>query len=121
MSGEVTSQIELTDSEIIKIEGVLQHLSQKQGRIQHLDGYRREIIERFAGIGLGVNVRVYTTTQSGLYAFDIDITERVMGEFDPDQQVWDVTHDILDLGTKGVIDTKTKKDGIRPPRPKKDK
>lgn len=110
---EVTSQLQdLNDSDVVRIEGVL-HLLQKRrerGSLE-LESFRQEAIDEFADIGFKVNALVYTTDQHGLYAFDFEIVERIAGEFDPDQMVWEATHDVLDLGTKGVI--KTGKDLFR--------
>lgn len=97
--------LEVNDSEILKIEGVLKKLQERQGYGTNLEGFRKEAVERFRAIGFDVNVRVYETDEAGLYAFDLDLVGRVAGEFDPEQQTWEATNDILGLGTKGVIKT----------------
>lgn len=100
------SLIEINDAEIIKIEAVLQKLNERQGLGGvNLEGFRQEALDRFRQIGFEVAVRVYTTEQDGLFAFDLDIIDRLEGEFDPDQMVWEATHDVLDLGEGGVIKT----------------
>jgi hypothetical protein len=92
------------DSELLRCEEVIKKLNERQGRGgTNLEKFRQEIVERFAGIGLGVAVRVYTTNEEGLYAFDIDIDRRLAGQFDPDRQVHEVTNDLLNLGEGGVI------------------
>jgi hypothetical protein len=101
--GDVTVNIDLMDSEILKVERVLNVLNEKQQRYVDLEAFRKEIIERFGLIGFKVAVRVYTTNVEQAYAFDVDIVERLAGEFDPDQQVHEVTNDLLDLGEGGVI------------------
>lgn len=94
---------DLNDSDILKIEAVLNRLGEKQSRMVSLEGFRKEAIERFAEAGFKVVAKVYETDQPGLYAFDLDIVGRTFGEFDPERQVHEATADILDLGTKGVI------------------
>ena len=100
---DLTSMIELNDSDILRIESVVKILNDRQGKVLNLDAFRREAEERFAEAGFKVTVKAYTTNQEGLYAFDIDINDRLEGEFDPDQMVHEATNDILDLGTGGVI------------------
>lgn len=102
----LSSQIDLNDSDILTIERVVLKLSEKQSRIVSLEGFRQEIIERFAEEGFKVGVNVFEDlSQKGLYAFEIEIQDRLEGEFDPDRQVYEATADILGLGTKGVIKT----------------
>ena len=109
----MTSQVDLMDTEILRVEKVTQALNQRQGKMgTNLEAFRKEIIERFADIGFKVDVKVYTTDQEGLYAFDIDITDRLAGQFDPDRQVHDVTNDILELGDSGVINTQQTASGL---------
>lgn len=101
---DLTSMIELNDSDILKIEKVVNRLNERQWQSGvNLDAFRREAEERFAQAGFKVTVKAYTTNQEGLYAFDIEINDRLEGEFDPDQMVHEATNDVLDLGTGGVI------------------
>ena len=100
---DLTSMIELNDSDILRIESVVKILNDRQGKVLNLDAFRREAEERFAEAGFKVTVKTYTTNQDGLYAFDIEINDRLEGKFDPDQMVFETTRDILDLGTGGVI------------------
>lgn len=106
---EVTSLIEVQDSEIPRIEAVLQVLNSRgPGQRRDLESFRQEIMERFGAAGYRVDVRVYEAETYGsemIYVYKIVIEERLEGQFDPDQQVAEVTSDILDLGTKGVINT----------------
>lgn len=108
MSGTVdTSNIEnLNDADIIKLEAVIKVINERQGKILSLDAFRREILERFHTAGFLVDVKTWTTDQASLYAFDIEIKAKLEGEFDPDQMVYEATHDVLDIGEKGVIGTK---------------
>ncbi len=109
--GAVTSLVDLYDSEILRLEKVLHQLNDKQGRRVDLEAFRREIMERFASQGFGVEVKTYTTDQSGTYAFDVEIRER-LGErsvleggqgFDHERQAWEIQHDVLDLNEGGTI------------------
>lgn len=110
---EVTSLIDLHDSEILRIERVVNVLNERRGTSLPLEAFRREIIERFAEqAGLKVNVKVFTTTQEGLYAFTVEIIDRLGGEFDPDRQVHEVTNDLLELGEGGVIKTQVTDSGL---------
>ena len=100
---DLTSMIELNDADILKIESVVKILNDRQGKVLNLDAFRRESEERFAEAGYKVTCKAFTTNQEGLYAFDIEINDRLEGKFDPDQMVYEATNDVLDLGTGGVI------------------
>ena len=105
---ELTSLVELNDTDILRIEPVLQVLNSRGGKRVDLESFRKEILERFGGIGFGVDVFVYEAETHGremIYVYKIEIQRRLEGQFDPDQQVAEVTKDILDLGTGGVINT----------------
>jgi hypothetical protein len=101
--GGVTSEVDLNDSDFLKLEEVLRYLNRKRGEKVPLEPFRQEIIDRFAHVGFKVNVRFYTTNVEGVYIPEIAIVSRIDGEFDPDQQVWEATQDILGLGEGGVI------------------
>jgi hypothetical protein len=101
---DLTSTIDLTDSDILKVEQVIKVINDQQGRRTDMDGFRRQIIDRFHDAGFVVEVKCYTTNQRGLYAFDIEIRDRVEGEFDPERQVYEATNDILGLdGVNGGV------------------
>jgi hypothetical protein len=105
---EVHSLIDLNDADILVLEGVLKHLNKKQGTRQSLEGFRKEAVERFGEAGFRVWVKPYEADTYGgevIYAFDIEIRERLEGKFDPDQMVHETVSDILGLGTGGVIKT----------------
>lgn len=113
---EVSSLINLYDSEIVKVEGVVAALNEKQGKTVDLEGFRKEAIGRFEEIGLKVDVLVYESNVEGVYPFDIviqDHCERV--PFDPDRMVHEVTNDLLGLGEGGVIKTKQQGSGLWTP------
>ena len=95
---DVTSVIDLYDSEVLLLEKVLEQLNQKQGKSVNLEAFRKEGVERLASIGLVADAKVYETTQEGIYAFDFEIKGRNNNQsWDPDKQVFEVTNDILDV------------------------
>ena len=99
---ELTSLIDIYDSDIEGIGEVLAWAHSKQTRMVDLESFRLEVIDKFAGIGFRIDVILHSTNYDNLWYFDFQIQERLT-EFDPDRMVWEVTNDILDLGTKGVI------------------
>lgn len=103
---ELSTLIELNDSDLLRIEKAVIAINDKQRRVVNLEAFRKEIVERFGLEGFKVNVKTYTTSQDGLYAFDIEIVERLEGQFDPDKMVYEATNDVLDLGEGGVINSK---------------
>lgn len=93
---DVTSLIDLNDSEILELEKVLARLNEKQGKSVNLEAFRKEGVERLAEVGLDAKAKVYETSQEGIYAFDFEIQGRNNKRvFDPDQQVYEVTNDLL--------------------------
>lgn len=109
---DLTSMIDLNDSDILKLEKVVLLLNERQGKSLPLDSFRRECVERFEDAGFRVDVKVYETNTVGVYAFDLEIKDRYEGEFDPDKQVHEVTKDILELGTGGVLKTEQTSSGL---------
>jgi len=103
--GGVSSLIDLNDADILRLEGVLRRLNARVGERLPLEAFRKEIIERFGDVGFKVDVKVWTTGREGVYAFDIEIQDRIEGQFDPDQMVFEATRDVLGLGEGGVIKT----------------
>jgi hypothetical protein len=99
--------IDIYDSDLIRAEEVLRVLNEKSGKLKNLEEFRKEIIGRFEEIGLVVDPKVWTTTEEGVFAFDVEITGRCEKHaFDYDRQVHEVTHDILELlppGERGTI------------------
>lgn len=98
-------QIDLYDSEIIAIEGVLNAVKESQGQRRDMEGFRQEVVERFAEIGLVVTCNVYSTVDAatgeeipGLWTPEIVIQERCKPTpFDHARQSWEVQHDILGI------------------------
>lgn len=111
----VGSIIDLYDHEVAECERILALLNQKAGKRADLESFRQEIIERFGlakcgsrgECGLNVEVKVYEGLDGEWYSFKIIIVGRTdpRHTFDHDQQVYEATNDILELGTKGVIKT----------------
>lgn len=100
--------IDLNDEDILRIErGPLAYMRAKQGSHMDVEGFRKAVIEQFAMIGFAVVLRVYSTTQNGMYQFEPEIVGRThyAKEFDPDQMAWEVRNNILELPDKeaGVI------------------
>ena len=90
--------IDLYDSEILAAEKVLEKLNVKQRTATNLENFRKEIIERFAEIGLKVDVKVWTTNQDGVFGFEVEIIGRTENiNWDADRMVHEVRTDILDL------------------------
>lgn len=109
---DVTVNFQLYDSEILALEKQLDLLTRKIGTQTNLEGFRNEIIDRLGRVGFKVSVKVFSTDQPGVYAFDIDIVDRLANNpWDPDKMVHEVTHDLLELGEGGVI--KTTKDDYK--------
>jgi hypothetical protein len=95
---EISSTIELYDSDIIKIDkGPIPWAVLQQGSRRNLEGFRKGLTEQFNRIGLVVYVSCYTTDEDGTYAFDVEIRGRTEShEFDFDRQVHEVTNNLLD-------------------------
>lgn len=104
-AGDVNVYFDIHDSEIERVGHVLAALKEKQGKSVNMEAFRKEIIGRFEDINIKSEVRVYETNESSVFWFEVDLIDRLSGEFDPDRQVHEVTNDILGLGEKGVIKT----------------
>ena len=90
--------IDLYDSEILAAEKVLESLHESQRKSKNLEAFRKEIMGRFEEIGLRVDVKVWTTTQEGVFGFEVEIIGRTENvKWDPDKMVHEVRTDILDL------------------------
>lgn len=114
MSNEVL--VDIYDSEIPLIEGVLAQLNAKVGKPMVVENFRKEAIERFAEIGFKVLFRTFDTTQPGLYTFEVDIVDRMEPEahgFDHAKQSWEIQHALLGIDTPGAM---TPSGFITPPK-----
>lgn len=109
MSFDINSHCELYDSDILAIEtGPLLYAQQRSGHRLNIDRFCKDLTEQFAAIGLGVDVKVYTTAQEGTWAFEVEIQRRLeKQEFDYDRMVHEVTNNILEMPgqDKGFINT----------------
>ena len=104
----LTAEIEIHDSEIIAIEQVLNALNDRlgPGRRTVLAAFDKEVKDRFAEIGFIVQVAWWETNVEGVFLPEVCIADRTEShEFDYDRQVHEVTHDVLNLGEGGVIET----------------
>src|SRR5260370_14421636 len=92
---------EVHDSEVIKIDGIMEHLSRRyQGSPRNFLAFEREATDLFGKIGLRVAVSwnefaIGGIRQEGAMP-EISVTGRFT-PFDPDKQVHEVTQNILDL------------------------
>jgi hypothetical protein len=100
----VGASIELYDSDILKIEEVLNKLNEKVGTNQNYESLEREIRGRFAEIDLVAEVSWYEYAVSGQKIEggampEITITGRIEleKEFDHDRLRHEVVQNILDL------------------------
>lgn len=107
---EVTSDINLYDSELLRVEEVALKLQEKTGTRRDAEDFRREIIGRFEEIGLIVQTRVLIPADTPygrepeFVMFGVVITDRCEHKpFDHERQAHEVRADILDLGTGGII------------------
>ena len=125
MQAEVTSLVDLNDSEIIVVEHIVALLNESAGHDDstgakriNLEGFNKEIVERFAEgavlkggddvqrrVAFNVKVSWFTTNFEDVYVPRIEIQSRREGSFDPDRQVHEVTHDLLGIEGAGVIKT----------------
>jgi hypothetical protein len=109
----VTESIDLYDHEIDAIQKVWDQLRDRhQKTYRSYDAVEREIISRFAEIGLVAQVNWYSykiggVVQEGAAMPEVTITGRIeKHEFDHDQQVHEVVNNVLDIpGQEGVIKT----------------
>lgn len=106
--------IELYDSDILVIEEILAHLARRAEGRRDRDAFDREIKERFTDAGFEVatswfHVADRRTGQEvpDVYMPEITVNGRVQKRFtfDHDQQVHEVTNDLLELDEGGVIKT----------------
>lgn len=113
----VDSTITLYDSEIIKVEGVLEKLNERKSKTARMsyEAFTDEAKNRFLEIGLVVSVRWYEAGAEqpdgtlkkieGTLIPEIVITGRTDSKFvfDHEQMSHEVQNDLLQLGTGGKI------------------
>lgn len=107
-NSDLTKTIDIYDSEIESVEGLLHYFQEKSrnGSVDY-DAFQREIKDRFHAIGFIVDVVWYETNVKGVIIPEIVIKDRTSSDFvfDRDQQVHEVTHNLLGLNEGGVIKT----------------
>lgn len=114
-SDSLDAEIDLYDSEVISIKGVIAALNQtRQTKDTSVEGWRREIIQRFEDIGLKVRVILHeieqveigTGVREGQILTDITIVGRLdemkVGQFDHDRQRHEVRSNILGVNQPGL-------------------
>ena len=107
-TSEITSQVELHDSDILAIErGPLAWARDQAGKHLNVHQFTEDLKEQFAHIGLYVDIQVWETQMAGAYAFKGEIQRRLGSVFDPDRQVYEVQNNILEIPgqEKGSINT----------------
>lgn len=101
--------VEIYDHELIAIDkGPVAWMASKQGSTMPLEEFRRTAEGKFAEVGFRAAVKAYETSESGTYAFDIEILGRIEPHvFDFDRQVHEVVGNLLDEPgvEKGFINT----------------
>lgn len=117
-AGGVTSQVNLYDSEIIKVEGVLDKLNARRTKTARMsyDAFSEEARNLFAGIGLVASVLWYEMGEEqpdgtlkkieGALMPEIVIKARMDSktfQFDHDKMAHEVQSDLLQLGTGGKL------------------
>jgi hypothetical protein len=89
---------ELYDSDVLAMEPVYRWAVEQQGKRLPLEDFRQKLTHKFYDHGFVVNVKAYTTTEEGVYAFDVEVLRKIeKKEFDYDKQVHQVVSNVLDL------------------------
>lgn len=103
--GDLTSTINLYDSEVDEIHKIIEILRRRAEGRRNYQEFQDEVIARFHDAGFVADVRWYDSNVEGVLIPEIQITDRVNKDFkfDPNQQVHEVTNDLLSLGEGGVI------------------
>jgi len=107
----VSDVLDLYDHEVKAILALQAELNARaQSQRLNYTAFEREIRERFGQLGFTVDVNWYRfslggTEQDGAMP-EITVTGRAEAHtFDPDRQVHEAVHDVLDLGEEGWIKT----------------
>jgi hypothetical protein len=89
---------ELYDSDVLAMEPVYRWAVEQQGKRLPLEDFRQQLTHKFHDHGFVVNVKAFTTTEEGVYAFDVEVLRKIeKKEFDYDKQVHQVVSNLLDL------------------------
>lgn len=116
--GGVESMIQLYDSEIIKIEKVLEALNKRKGQRTDYERWTAETKDRFGAIGLVVSVLWYEAgierADGSLEKLDGTLIPEIVvkartekAAFDHAQMGHEVQNDLLELGTGGKLKVTT--------------
>jgi len=106
------AQGDILDSEILQLEAIFADMQYRYGaKAFSVDDFEREAKERcHSQLGLAIDIRWKGVADAtgrileGVASPEIEIVGRVDKKtFDHDRKVHEVTHDIADLGTQGVI------------------
>lgn len=99
---------DLNDSDLLKLEKVNNWAAKHAGRRMSIHQFAKDLEAKINEAGFSCEVKCYDTNQEEVYAFEVEINGRISGQFDPDQMVWEVTNNILELPgqQKGFIPTK---------------
>jgi len=89
--------MDINDSELLKLEKVLNWAKSQQESRRDIDQFTKDIREKINHAGFEAEVKVLETSQPGTYAFDVELTGRLDSRFDPDRQVHEVTSNLLEL------------------------
>lgn len=97
--------IDLYDTEIMAIGDVLGQLNATTHHPRNLEGFRKEVIERFGLAGFVVTCVVFESNESGVFLPEITVVGRVekLPEFDHDRQRFEVQTDVAGISTPGAI------------------
>jgi len=101
------------DSEIIQISQVMDRLDAMRQRPINPEAFYQAGVEMFNEIGIVADILIYEAADHrgqlipGTWIPEVVLKSRIDTKhaFDWDRQVHEVTNDILELGTKGVIKT----------------
>jgi len=103
-AGSVESLVDLYDSDILVIEEVFKRIQASEGQSRDMEGFRLEVVERFAEAGFKVDCRMWSSDVPGVYLPEIVIQDRMKPTpFDHSRQSWEVQNDILDIEGGGVV------------------
>ena len=97
--------VDLLDSDILVIEGVLKRIHADTHHARDMEGFRKEVVERFGIAGFRVRCDVYTSNIPGVFVPEITIEDKTSDAtvFDHDRMTWEVQQDILGISTPGAI------------------
>ncbi len=101
----VEAEVDLYDSDILKIEQVIKVLNRRVWTRQDHGAFIREAKDRFHAIGLEVDVLMLPMDDQHGWDPKITIMRRVeqRHEFDPEKMAWEVQRDVLGIDEPGTV------------------